>query len=69
MTNVSFTASFCLSMFVFNFSCFALQSVKKVTSDPSPSVKFTVGHKSFESKVRLYNLIHRQSERSFGLRS
>lgn len=29
-----------------------LQSGKKVTSDPSPFVQFTVGHKSYESKVR-----------------
>ncbi|XP_036940002.1 extended synaptotagmin-2-like isoform X4 [Acanthopagrus latus] len=29
-----------------------LPSGKKVTSDPSPFVQFTVGHKSFESKVR-----------------
>ncbi|KAM8728364.1 extended synaptotagmin-2-A isoform 1-T1 [Acanthopagrus schlegelii] len=30
----------------------AIKSGKKVTSDPSPFVQFTVGHKSFESKVR-----------------
>ncbi|XP_039999596.1 extended synaptotagmin-2-A isoform X3 [Xiphias gladius] len=30
----------------------ALKSGKKVTSDPSPFVQFTVGHKSFESKTR-----------------
>uniref|UniRef100_A0A665XG67 Extended synaptotagmin-2-like n=1 Tax=Echeneis naucrates TaxID=173247 RepID=A0A665XG67_ECHNA len=29
-----------------------VQSGKKVTSDPSPFVQFTVGHKSFESKTR-----------------
>ncbi|XP_023118922.2 extended synaptotagmin-2-like isoform X4 [Amphiprion ocellaris] len=29
-----------------------LPSGKKVTSDPSPFVQFTVGHKSFESKTR-----------------
>ncbi|KAM9323434.1 extended synaptotagmin-2-A isoform 1-T1 [Pholidichthys leucotaenia] len=29
-----------------------IKSSKKVTSDPSPSVLFTVGHKSFESKIR-----------------
>lgn len=29
-----------------------LQSGKKVTSNPNPQVQFTVGHKSFESKVR-----------------
>ncbi|KAK7944630.1 hypothetical protein WMY93_000358 [Mugilogobius chulae] len=29
-----------------------LKSGKKVTSDPSPFVQFTVGHKSFNSKVR-----------------
>lgn len=33
-----------------------LQSGKKVTSDPSPFVQFTVGHKSFDSKVRLSNI-------------
>lgn len=68
---------FCFSVLVFNFCfvfCFALQSGKKVTSDPSPFVRFTVGHKSFESKVRprsdpqrLY-VIYQQSERSFRLR-
>lgn len=41
---------FFLSKLVFGF--FALQSGKKVTSDPSPFVQFRVGHKSFESKVR-----------------
>ncbi|XP_028832821.1 extended synaptotagmin-2-A isoform X3 [Denticeps clupeoides] len=30
----------------------AIQSGKKVSSDPSPFVQFTVGHKSFESKTR-----------------
>uniref|UniRef100_A0A8D3C8Y1 Extended synaptotagmin-2-like n=1 Tax=Scophthalmus maximus TaxID=52904 RepID=A0A8D3C8Y1_SCOMX len=30
----------------------AIKSGKKVTSDPSPFVQFTVGHKSFESKTR-----------------
>ncbi|KAG5265263.1 hypothetical protein AALO_G00240300 [Alosa alosa] len=30
----------------------ALKSGKKVTSDPSPFVQFTVGHKSYESKTR-----------------
>ncbi|XP_069367645.1 extended synaptotagmin-2-A-like isoform X3 [Paralichthys olivaceus] len=30
----------------------AIKSGKKVTSDPSPLVQFTVGHKSFESKTR-----------------
>uniref|UniRef100_A0A665XEI9 Extended synaptotagmin-2-like n=1 Tax=Echeneis naucrates TaxID=173247 RepID=A0A665XEI9_ECHNA len=31
-----------------------VNSGKKVTSDPSPFVQFTVGHKSFESKVRVF---------------
>ncbi|XP_049930571.1 extended synaptotagmin-2-A isoform X1 [Epinephelus moara] len=30
----------------------AIKSGKKVTSDPSPFVQFTVGHKSYESKTR-----------------
>ncbi|KAM9718995.1 LOW QUALITY PROTEIN: extended synaptotagmin-2 [Menidia menidia] len=30
----------------------AIKSGKKVTSDPSPFVQFTVGHKSFESKTK-----------------
>ncbi|KAM4551306.1 extended synaptotagmin-2-A isoform 3-T3 [Odontesthes bonariensis] len=30
----------------------ALKTGKKVTSDPSPFVQFTVGHKSFESKTK-----------------
>ncbi|XP_070701426.1 extended synaptotagmin-2-A isoform X2 [Pempheris klunzingeri] len=30
----------------------AIKSGKKVTSDPSPFVQFTVGHKSFDSKTR-----------------
>uniref|UniRef100_A0A671Z2T2 Extended synaptotagmin 2 n=1 Tax=Sparus aurata TaxID=8175 RepID=A0A671Z2T2_SPAAU len=30
----------------------AIKSGKKVTSDPSPFVQFTVGHKSFDSKIR-----------------
>ncbi|CAJ1072987.1 extended synaptotagmin-2-A isoform X1 [Xyrichtys novacula] len=30
----------------------AIKSGKKVTSDPSPLVQFTVGHKSYESKTR-----------------
>ncbi|KAG9348045.1 hypothetical protein JZ751_004065 [Albula glossodonta] len=29
-----------------------LQSSKKVSSDPSPFVQFTVGHKTFDSKIR-----------------
>ncbi|KAM8728367.1 extended synaptotagmin-2 isoform 4-T4 [Acanthopagrus schlegelii] len=37
---------------VFLDSARNLPSGKKVTSDPSPFVQFTVGHKSFESKVR-----------------
>lgn len=41
---------FVLSTLAFGF--FALQSDKKVTSDPNPFVQFRVGHKSFESKVR-----------------
>lgn len=41
---------FCLSTLV--FILFALQSRKKVTSDPSPFVQFRVAHKSCESKVR-----------------
>ncbi|KAI1889175.1 hypothetical protein AGOR_G00176370 [Albula goreensis] len=30
----------------------ALKSSKKVSSDPSPFVQFTVGHKTFDSKIR-----------------
>ncbi|KAJ8279848.1 hypothetical protein COCON_G00069140 [Conger conger] len=30
----------------------ALKSAKKVSSDPSPYVQFTVGHKTYDSKVR-----------------
>lgn len=41
---------FFLSTLVFVY--FALQSRKKVTSDPNPFVQFRVGDKSFESKVR-----------------
>uniref|UniRef100_A0A3Q1FWC6 Extended synaptotagmin-like protein 2a n=1 Tax=Acanthochromis polyacanthus TaxID=80966 RepID=A0A3Q1FWC6_9TELE len=37
---------------VFLDSARNLPSGKKVTSDPSPFVQFTVGHKSFESKTR-----------------
>uniref|UniRef100_A0A3Q3GNW3 Extended synaptotagmin-like protein 2a n=1 Tax=Labrus bergylta TaxID=56723 RepID=A0A3Q3GNW3_9LABR len=37
---------------VFLDSARNLPSGKKVTSDPSPLVQFTVGHKSFESKTR-----------------
>ncbi|XP_041658493.1 extended synaptotagmin-2-like isoform X2 [Cheilinus undulatus] len=37
---------------VFLDSARHLPSGKKVTSDPSPFVQFTVGHKSFESKTR-----------------
>ncbi|XP_069367646.1 extended synaptotagmin-2-like isoform X4 [Paralichthys olivaceus] len=37
---------------VFLDSAKNLPSGKKVTSDPSPLVQFTVGHKSFESKTR-----------------
>lgn len=36
---------------VVNKHLYILQSGKKVTSVPSPFVQFTVGHKSFESKV------------------
>ncbi|KAM9323436.1 extended synaptotagmin-2 isoform 3-T3 [Pholidichthys leucotaenia] len=39
-------------LIVFLDSARNLPSSKKVTSDPSPSVLFTVGHKSFESKIR-----------------
>lgn len=51
------------SVFNFFFFFFALQSGKKVTSDPSAFVQFTVGHKTLESKVRprsdpqLWNLV------------
>lgn len=42
-----------LFYFPYIFSAlFLLQSGKKVASDPSPFVQFTVGHKSFDSKVR-----------------
>uniref|UniRef100_A0A671Z2T7 Extended synaptotagmin 2 n=1 Tax=Sparus aurata TaxID=8175 RepID=A0A671Z2T7_SPAAU len=37
---------------VFLDSARNLPSGKKVTSDPSPFVQFTVGHKSFDSKIR-----------------
>lgn len=72
---------FCFSTLVLNFLLlfffliFALQSGKKVASDPSPFVQFTVGHKSFESKVRQpsdpqrlnsVNLIYQQNVASGG---